>query len=402
MTKDNLNILYLGYSGFPYGLAELQRILLISKALVYEGANVKVIGSRGLHNRVLHPDLKKIGHSQGIIYIYSSGTPFRSSSFFKRNMIKPFEKMLEFIVLYQLNKRDKIDAAIISTMNFGHLLFYKILSIFLGFKIILNFVELNSSIVTRKGIKFKINDYCFDHFAVKIADGVLPISEYLIKIIKKADNRKLYLKIPVVVDVDRYRGIYKSNSDKYFLFCGAAAYKELIFFIIGSFELIKGDNTSLYLVINGNNVQLSEIGSRITSSSKGRLIRVFNNVLDNELSVLYKNALGMLIPMRPTVQDQARFPHKIGEYLASGNPLVTTNYGEIKHYLKNKVNALIAEHFDEKEFSDKMKFVIDNPSECISIGNNGKMIALKYFDYKKYGKKIIEFIMELKTKNTLP
>ena len=59
MSKDKLNILYLGYSGFPYGYAEFQKILLISKALIYEGASVKVIGSRGFHNSILRPGLKK-------------------------------------------------------------------------------------------------------------------------------------------------------------------------------------------------------------------------------------------------------------------------------------------------------------------------------------------------------
>lgn len=101
--------------------------------------------------------------------------------------------------------------------------------------------------------------------------------------------------------------------------------------------------------------------------------------------------------MRPTIQDEARFPHKFGEYLVSGNPVITTNYGEVKYYFKDKVNALVAELYDEQAFAEKMTYVISNPSECGLIGENGKKIALEYADYKKYGERIVNFINEIKS-----
>ena len=104
---------------------------------------------------------------------------------------------------------------------------------------------------------------------------------------------------------------------------------------------------------------------------------MISNVSDKELSVLYKNATGLLIPLRPNIQDEARFPHKFGEYLISGNPVITTNYGEVKYYFKDMVNALIAEIYDEKAFAEKMYYVITNPSECSIIGQNGKKVALE-------------------------
>lgn len=399
MTKNKANIVYLGFSTFPYGLAEFQKILLISKALVLEGASVKVIGSIGYHNREIHPNLKKIGRFQGIIYIYSWGTPYRISSFFKRNIRKPIKEILEFIVLYKINKRDKIDAAIISSKDFRHLLWYKIFSIILGFKLILNLVEYTSAMTHRKdNFNVKINDYLFDHLAVKISDGVLVISEFLINIVKKLDPQKAFYKIPMMVDSDRYNGIVKSFDENYFLYCGYAGYKEIIYFIINSFELIENYNTDLYLVVNGNPEDLSEIEKYIARSSKSKIIKLISNVTDKKLSQLYMNAIGLLIPLRQTIQDEARFPHKFGEYLLSGNPVITTNYGEVIYYFKDMVNALVAEHYDEKEFADKMEYVVTHPHESILIGENGKKIALKYADYKKYGQRIINFIRSVQNK----
>jgi glycosyltransferase involved in cell wall biosynthesis len=396
MNKDNPNILYLGYSGFPYGQAEFQKILLISKTLIDTGASVTIVGRRGLYTSEFHPDIKRVGHLQRIKYLYTPVSPFRISSFLKRNIKKPFEGIVELIVLKKLNKKRKIDVAIISTMNFRHLLFYKVLSSLLRFKIILNFVEYNSSMSSRKGLSNKINDYFFDRFAVELSDGILVISEFLISIIKEISPGKPYLKIPMMVDIDRYNGIEKFVSTKYFLFCGAAGYKEIILFNINSFELISEDNIFLYLVVNGNPDQLNEIKNYIAKSSKRKMIRLINNLSDRELSEMYKNAIGLLIPLRPTIQDKARFPHKFGEYLATGNPVVTTNYGEVKYYFKDAVNALVADLYDEKAFAEKMSYIITNPAEVKIIGENGKKVALEYADYKKYGRRIINFIHENK------
>ena len=100
------------------------------------------------------------------------------------------------------------------------------------------------------------------------------------------------------------------------------------------------------------------------------------------MNSFYKNAVALLIPLRPTLQDKARFPHKIGEYLASGNPVISTNYGEVKYYFKDMENMLIADSYDINLFADKMQFVINNPIEGQRIGMNGKNMVLRIFDYR--------------------
>jgi len=396
MNRDRLNILYLGCSGFPYGLAEVQRILLISKALIAENAKVTVICSTGIHNKNNYPDLKRIGQHEGVNFIYSNGTPYRNSNLILRNIVKPFAKILEFLTIYKIYKEDRIDAAIISSMNFRDLLIYRYISKILNFNTLLNLVEVNSSMSGQKGIKTKINNYLFDHYAIQLSDGILPISEYLINLIKNVDLKKPYLKIPVIVDLNRYIGVEVNSEKQYFLYCGAAAYFEVILFIVDTFELIEDNEIYLYLVINGVASHLSLIEKRVFESDKRMFIRIFSKMTDKELTILYKSALALLIPLRSTIQDKARFPHKIGEYLASGRPMITTSMGEIPYYLEDMKNALIADNFNKKEFYSKMQFVINNPEQSAKIGSNGIFVAKTYFNYRNYGQKILELIYDLK------
>jgi glycosyltransferase involved in cell wall biosynthesis len=161
------------------------------------------------------------------------------------------------------------------------------------------------------------------------------------------------LKIPILADFGEY-GFDGNNEDqKYFLFCGALSYIEVVKFIVDSFCLLNNDAVCLYLVVNGNKEQRDRLEDYLRLNSQKNNIKIFSNVDQDKLDAYYKNAAGLLIPLRPTVQDEARFPHKIGEYLASGNPVISTNYGEVKHYFTDRENMLIAESYDTRSFADK-------------------------------------------------
>jgi glycosyltransferase involved in cell wall biosynthesis len=164
---------------------------------------------------------------------------------------------------------------------------------------------------------------------------------------------------------------------------------------VDSFCLLNNDAVCLYLVVNGNKEQREKLEDYLHLSSQKNKIKIFSNVDQDKLDTYYKNATGLLIPLRPTTQDEARFPHKIGEYLASGNPVISTNYGEVKHYFTDGQNMLIAENYDIRSFADKMQFVLDNIPEAKKIGESGREMASKNFDYKLYGEKIIGFLAEV-------
>jgi glycosyltransferase involved in cell wall biosynthesis len=392
--KDRKSVVFLGYHSFPYGLAEVQKIILISKSLVLAGNRVTVIGKNGIHNKMERPELKVNGMFEDIEYLYVSGSCFRNDSFLKRRIFEIKGFLNGFSFLRKRKKEGRLDYAILSTGSFSAILFYAILSKFIGFKTILNYVEYYSEIKKERfQIGKRLNDWLFDKYAPSLSHAVLPISEFLINHIKKVAPKKKYLKIPGLTDFERYNGIEMVPGQKYFLFCGSASYKEIVDFSIDSFGLLK-NNTSvfLYLVINGSDNDILEVKKYINASPQNDRIKVFSKLSQKQLFTYYKNAAALLIPLRPTFQDIARFPHKTGEYLASGNPVISTNYGEVKYYFKDKENMFLAESYDINLFADKMQFVMDNPAEAQKVGAEGKNIASNLFDYRNRAAIISDFI----------
>jgi len=391
--SNKKHIIYLGCSGFPYGMAEVQKMILISKGLVCAGNAVTIINRRGVHDKAAHPDLKAAGNYQGIDYIYTSGTPFRSNSFLVRNFLKIKTVFNEFAVLRKMSKNSELDYAVLSTNNFYHVLYYAFLSRICKFKTVFNYVEYYPG-QQRKWFKFakRLNDRLYDKFGPQLTDLILPISEFLIKNFQRSSPGKKYLKIPVLTDMERYDGIETVKVQDYFLFCGDASYDEIIKFNINAFEKLNAPSTFLYLVIGGSDADKQAVKDYIADSDCKDRIRFLTRLTDKELSTYNKNAIALLIPLRPNQQDEARFPHKIGEYLASGSPVISSNYGEVRYYFKDMENMLIADSYDENLFAEKMQFVLDNPDVAKKIGIKGQHIARNIFDYRAMGVVMSEFL----------
>jgi len=335
------------------------------------------------------------GAFDGIEFIFTSGTPYRPPQFIKRNLLKLWGLFNEIRYLYRRSRQKNIDIAILHTRVFHLALLYRLGLKLLGIPVIMPITEYSPGNPLRKSVRKRINDWLFNRYGYRLVDGVMPISEFLMDVIRKGAPNTLIEKVPVLSDFSRFQGMRRNGSEPYFLFCGHLDYFEIIEFILHSFEIIPSKKkASLFLVVNGRSHQLKHLQTKIAAFEKRDLVKVFSGVSDEELSNLYFNATGLLIPLRPTLQDIARFPHKIGEYLASGNPVITTNIGEVQHYFIDTDDALVAENYDCDEFAEKMRFVLENPEDARRIGENGRRLGLRFFNYKAYGPRLKRFILK--------
>lgn len=400
MVKDRRNhLIHIGVLGFPYGTAPAEKIRLLSIGLIDNGFDVTVLSRYGIFNKKKPVDIKPRGVFEKINYVFTSGTVYRSDNFFIRNVLKFFGFINEFILIFRFRLAGHLDYAIFHGRHLDDMIYYKFLSLLFRFKFIYLFVEYNAAMAHRQTTSAKINDYLFDKIGFKIIDGALPISKLLTDYLTERAPGKPYLKIPVICDFSKFEGLVKMSGPVNFLYCGAIGYSEVIYFILDCFESMEtGNNVFLYLIIGGgdhDNKGMKALTGHIENMKKGNLIRIFSNLPYSELVQMYIDASALLIPLRPTLQDEARFPHKIGEYLASGNPVITTNIGEIKYYFKDEDNALVADEYTIEAFIEKMRFVLKYPQKAAEIGLKGKEIGLKNFDCMTYGRLLSSFLVNL-------
>jgi glycosyltransferase involved in cell wall biosynthesis len=390
MQKIN-NVFILGVNGFPYGSARVEKLKLIGKSLAYNQLKVEFICNAWGYSK--KGEIPPKGRFEGIDYIYTSGTTHRPASFIVRRWIK-FKGMIKEMKYLSKNK---CDAAIVSVMSgmFFPLFYYWMFARMNGYKLYYPHHEEPEVTLNRNSLYHRVNLFLFNLFAWKMLDGAFPISNYLAEKIKKKEPRLPLLKVPAIVDFDIFNNLKEAsglNLIKYFMYCGSIVYYEVVEFVIEAFELVPDDEFELHLVISGSRAKKEKLHQRIELSNKKQKIQVFENLDYDVLVKKYINAKALLIPLRDTIQDKARLPHKIGEYTASGNVVISNYIGDIPFYFQHTENALIADHYDIHEYAGMMEFVIQYPREAKEIGKAGYETGMKVFNYKTYGEQIKNFM----------
>jgi glycosyltransferase involved in cell wall biosynthesis len=393
MKQQKYHIIYLGISGFPERImAANQKTKMICRALKNDSFEVTVINRRGVFPKA--EKIKSVGEWNGIAFTYASGSPYRHPNMLIRRLMRWKGLLNEFFLIRKLNRKSKINAAIIYDRFFLNILLYKFYSRLIGFPIIVSYVEYLSSLPDTRKLLVKLNAFFFDRYTFKLADAALPTSDFLIRHVRQVNPDIPILKIPAISDFEPVLNINEVSHQKYFVFCGYLEYFEIIIFIIDAFDLVTDGTVQLHLILNGDPGKMKIVKAKIERSLKKEKILVFSSLAFESLFEKYRNAIGLLIPLRPTIQDIARFPFKIAEYVASCTPIITTNYGVIREYFDN-TSAIIAKEYSIVQYAERMNFVIENPEIAKSVGECAHKIGLLKFNYKNYGPSLRSLILNM-------
>jgi glycosyltransferase involved in cell wall biosynthesis len=115
----------------------------------------------------------------------------------------------------------------------------------------------------------------------------------------------------------------------------------------------------------------------------------------NEIPAIIKNANLLMLPRPDSKQAQGGFPTKLGEYLATGNPVCATTVGELTQYLIDKESIYFAEPGSIDSFADAMIKALSNPKEAQLIGKKGREVAEKQFNKDIQSKLLYNFLKQL-------
>lgn len=104
----NKHVVFLGEAGFPPGLAAVQRMTLMAKALLHVGCKVTVICRKGVWRKNEQIEFGIAGSYEGIDYRYTSIDGYRPKGFIHRNLEKLKGMYTEFVLLKHLKMNELI------------------------------------------------------------------------------------------------------------------------------------------------------------------------------------------------------------------------------------------------------------------------------------------------------
>jgi len=383
--------------GFPNGMAGAQRVKLLARGMIENDIYVTL-----LHLRVsefppyIHNSAVK-GDYNGISFEYTTGTTTRPNNFWKRRLVEMRGTLVGLYRLHALKKQGKLDCVYyyggvlqFTTLKLLFLQYLKQLEI----PVIMDLCERPWSLGNKTN---SIGQIISPISGIK---GVVAISKFLSKWTLSESQRinhpvKL-LKVPILIDINDFGAfsLYSDSRPKV-LFAASSGYDNSFSFVLDAMSHVWKQIPECQLIITG--IEPSRESSRqllreIQGRSCNQNVILKGYISREELLQEYATSNALLAPLFDDVRSRARFPTKIGEYLASRRPLITNNVGEICEYLQDGISAAISEPGDPIAFGEKIIYVLQNPELAERIGKEGWRIAYEHFHYQIHSKQIADLV----------
>lgn len=244
----------------------------------------------------------------------------------------------------------------------------------------------------------KKNDRLFNFYINKLItrfDGIYVISFALFDYFKTITNKPV-LHLPMTVEFNRFSLPKKEKKIKYIAYCGSMyTDKDGVPDLIDAFNIVAEENPEVYLYLIGDNLDRDKfqfiINKTADSPVKDRIICT-GHIERDEMPELLNNATMLALCRPANIQAQGGFPTKLGEYLATANPVVITDVGDHTRYLKHRVSAFVALPDNPVDFAAKMQECLSDKALALSVGRAGYEVMMEHFNYKKQASLLKYFV----------
>ena len=237
-------------------------------------------------------------------------------------------------------------------------------------------------------------------------DGALVISKLIESRVREAAvaaNPRLRIhRLPTIVDFDRFTTapaltVSHASTVPTFLWCGAQEWHRDVLFMIRTAALVAraGYRANLVIVGTCSDGRRDSIDEYVREQGlPPEAVTLTGYVDDISLQSLLHTATALLLPLQDDDRSRTRMPNKLGEYLASGRPVITCAVGDLTDFLTHGVNAYLARPGDEESFAGQMMHVLDDQVSANRIGKAGQKVCARHLDYRVHATALAKFFRE--------
>jgi glycosyltransferase involved in cell wall biosynthesis len=384
MGKNNINILVFARD-YPVGQAGTKRVQQLLDYLLIKDISINVISYRSKYKQ---PSIE--GTYQGIHFLnIGSDTDMKLRHFHK--VVLYF--LTGFNAIFHNKKRKSTNivycAGGISIENFLFVGLAKLL----GYKLILAIEEdydffdgKLKMISTFKLWTIKRLDFLNSRWA----SAIVVISTYLVDKYQKRTTKPV-VHVPITARINFDKDKKEFNHPLQVLYAGTFADKDGVKDIINGFMIFNKSFHDAQLILTGKSEQ------QILFAEK---FRNYKNVIfkgyipDNEFYPLLKNADVLCMCRTGSGFANAGFPFKLGEYLATGNPVISTKVSDVENYLSSE-DAYLIEPNSPQQICSSLNEIVVHPEEARKIGLNGLKKCQEFFSQEKNGRILYDLIIKI-------
>jgi glycosyltransferase involved in cell wall biosynthesis len=392
-----LHVVFLVRSfGFPHGMAATNRVRLLGRSLVEQNADVAVLCTRVSERPGFVRNENVRGTFAGISYEYTCGSTVRSDSFVGRRYREARGYAAAFVTLARMNRERRLECVYLWAGTRSWRAAPWLLVRFLNVLRVPVIVELNERPWAESPLPTAIGKH------VSLLDGIsgaVAISAWLVSWAsseaKRIGRSVGVVEIPIVVDVREQAPAEYGQEDPRLVYAASPGYKTALAFVLAAMCHVWQRHPECRLVVTGLDPKAAAAGGGPMgprSSTLDERVVPVGYVARDKLLELYAQSRALLIPLFADDRSRARFPSKIGEYLAAARPVVTTHAGEIDRYLTDRETAYVSAPGDAAAYAESIVAILNDPAAAAAVGRAGRRLAEERFHYSLHGPSLRAFI----------
>jgi glycosyltransferase involved in cell wall biosynthesis len=397
-----LSVVVAGTSfGFPYGQGAASRAYWYAKALQSAGAKVRVVTLLKPREGSEESTEPACGTYEGIEYEYACGTRVRPRSFLLRRLLG-----LRLIVRVQaivrtLSREAPGHSAVLIYSESS--LWIAVLAVTCRLNHVVSVLDLcEYPLVGRLGsARASLARELRRRIVYPRLDGIIPISSFLEKYVLGSRRPPPTLVVPVMVDTAMFTPGHERTATEHtrVVYCGALGRLDEVTRAICAFaQATDGlDEAELVIVGDGPIDRVKQAESLVRALGMNGRVRFTGAVRREDLPEVLRSADVFVLPRAPGVFSTAGLPNKLGEYLATGRPVVVNANGDIPHYVTDGVSAFLVDPHDEAQFAATLRRALVDRAEAAGVGVRGRDAAVEHFDFRRQGVRLAAFLATLTT-----
>lgn len=272
-----------------------------------------------------------------------------------------------------------------------------------GYKIVCDIVEDGAAardMLAPLPLKLRaLVSYWLTRCGTRLVDGYCVITSRLYDKVRDMTNGgKPLLKRPISVDMACFPEPRPSRSGEIrLLYAGSFGVKDGVECLIDAFDRVAADIPSLRLVLVGqpDKDRQAAMLQKISDAAFADRIISRGYLDDDAYYAELREADVMCMTRIDHSYAHAGFPFKLGEYLASGKPVIASAVSEIPEFLTNGESALLVKPGDVDDLVRGIRQLLSDPGRAIAIGLHGREVALQHFCYQAQAAPLYAFIKRL-------
>ncbi len=238
----------------------------------------------------------------------------------------------------------------------------------------------------------------------RLSHGIVAISSTIEDWARRQNPKARHLRMPIIVDLAPFRqpagthpDFTKTSEPPVLVYTGSYAHSQGVRIALQALAAVKSSGRKVRMITAGASGTIDSDDPTSIARDLGveDLVTDYGYVDGKDIPQLQSRAFALLMPKLDLPVNHAGLSTKLGEYLASGRPVIASDVSDLREYLTDRMNVILTQPGSCESLATAIAWVLGNQREANAIGQAGRVAAEQHFDSRQNAIKVRTMFQEI-------